>query len=231
MVYFITGEPGTGKTSFEECRGLQWHLRTIRRSIYISADRNILYSKITKTAGTSICRMALEPNIPDLYPLSGLQGQRVLRTVPYKDLFSFAFVRNPWDRAISTYFMFKDDRSRMMRGMPRDFPGMIEAYAAGKATAGVARHLAPQAPHFLYKGEPFVEFIGRFERLHEDWAHVADRIGLDVELPHANATKHDHYSTYYTQREIDIVRELYAEEIEYLGYEFEYKLPKLDGNS
>ena len=38
-----------------------------------------------------------------------------------------------------------------------------------------------------------------------------------------NESKHDHYSTYYTDESIEIVRNMHEDDIKYFNYKFENK--------
>jgi hypothetical protein len=73
------------------------------------------------------------------------------------------------------------------------------------------------------KGEIDFDFIGRFENLQEDFDKVCDQLDIDrrqlVEAKKLN--KKPHYSKFYDSKSIELVRELYQEDIEYFNYEFE----------
>jgi hypothetical protein len=147
--------------------------------------------------------------------------------------FKFAFVRNPWDRLVSEYLY----RGGRRLGSFRSF------VTAGAQPADphldAWRHLAPQV-RYLYDpaGRLRVDFVGRFERLHDDFARVCARLGLpDASLPHANAAAGngrarwrrvpgraapppDKYTRHYDSRLRDLVAERYAEDVETFGYAF-----------
>ena len=70
-------------------------------------------------------------------------------------------------------------------------------------------------------GNQLADFIGKFERLDEDWAFVAQKLGLEEKLPHRRANpRARHYSDYYTPRTRDIVAAKFDVDIERFGYEF-----------
>ena len=72
-------------------------------------------------------------------------------------------------------------------------------------------------------GAPAVDFVGRFERLAEDFAHVAARMGREVPLASANRTRsrpREDYRSHYTAETAAIVGRAYARDVALFGYEF-----------
>lgn len=69
-----------------------------------------------------------------------------------------------------------------------------------------------------------VDFIGRFETFEEDLRTIMTKLGIqDKEIPHRNASQHEHYSKYYTPRTRDIIARKYKQDIEAFGYQFEMR--------
>jgi hypothetical protein len=65
------------------------------------------------------------------------------------------------------------------------------------------------------------DFIGRFERLQEDWAVVAKKLGASEVLPHARANPRPrHYTEYYTSETQSIIEEKFKVDIETFNYRF-----------
>lgn len=161
----------------------------------------------------------------------------------YADCFSFGFVRNPWDRAVSFYRFSGMASLISFKTFASDYlPLLIEQRNW---------FYKPQV-EFLYndKDQEGVSFIGRFENLETDWNHCCEQIGL-VGLPLSKdnqtipsgllspkslkwllsypriftqlslkSTKHQHYRGYYDQDTQDIVGKLYQRDCQLLDYKF-----------
>ena len=72
------------------------------------------------------------------------------------------------------------------------------------------------------KLENEVDFIIRFERLNENFKKVCELIDIPyIKLPHRNKSVRKHYSHYYNEELIELVKNKYKEEIEFGNYAFE----------
>lgn len=76
--------------------------------------------------------------------------------------------------------------------------------------------MGPDRPHEM-------DFVGRFERLGEDFATVCARIGAEVSLPESNRgrSRPRDWRAEYDGETRDKVARLYARDIELFGYAFE----------
>ena len=156
--------------------------------------------------------------------------------------FKFSFVRNPWDRAVSSFFWILDEsydklhphraKKEMFRevrkkyGESRDFKAFVKAgmfryfiKRNGSRSGPVGR---PQWFWVTYnKRDIAVDFLGRFESFQKDFDTICDKIGVDrVKLPHEHKTKHKHYSEYYDAEAREIVGNMYWRDIDLFGYTF-----------
>ena len=158
----------------------------------------------------------------------------------YPGMFSFAFVRNPWDRLVSCY------RDKIM-GEASDFtdfhPTRQVAYCLARFDAFEAdmpfeRFVeavsnipdAAAEGHFRSQhtfvtngaGDSVLDFIGRFESLTSDFRSVCAKLGIaPVQLPHVQATKpRARYTEYYTLRTRDLVAGRFRSDVELFGYAF-----------
>jgi hypothetical protein len=147
------------------------------------------------------------------------QYKAELDSATYRSLFKFATIRNPWDRMISFYFsphrgLKEWDRNQFLALVNRMQP--LPHYI--------------QAPSFLNRIlscgkrqlDCDIDCLLRFENLEEDFRVVCDRLAIPFEpLPRRNRSERTHYSRYYDDELVEIVRRKYREEIEFCGYEFE----------
>ena len=138
----------------------------------------------------------------------------------YRDYFSFGFVRNPWDVAVSWFHY---------RLINPAVGGHAEAAAAGSFETYVRRVLTqPDASRWVGLQYPFlvddmgqlaVSFVGRYESLAKDFAAVVARLNIAVlPLDHFNQSYHAAWPGLYTRETFEIVRELVAGDIELFAY-------------
>lgn len=151
----------------------------------------------------------------------GVDVLRALRPAEYATFFRFTFVRNPWDRMVSIYsrldpHMVTSARTVGIDLISRSFEGFVEQISEFSHV-----HLLPQC-EFLASGtkDYGVDFVGRFERLAEDFDFVCKRLGIHRTLPHRNASRRDVYQKLYTPRSQRMVEQFYLNDIEEFGYRF-----------
>jgi hypothetical protein len=205
----------------------------------ISEKHNYLYIHVYKVAGQSV-KLALRsqehPRLPALVgtplaklvespmaytfrPLGPHASAREIRDWlgedAYGSLFKFAFVRNPWDWQVSLYHFIQQNKLNHQRRLVSSMS--FDEYIDWRVTED--RHL--QSEYLCDRhGEVLVDFVGRYERLPEDFATVTSRLGLQASLPHVNATDHRDYRSYYTDLTRALVADAFAEDIERFGYTF-----------
>jgi len=139
----------------------------------------------------------------------------------YDSCFKFAFVRNTWERLVSLYTFHRTRKWRKDGGHPTwehvvDFPTFVRHLVQNEeATWPKFRH---RQLAWLEFG---VDFVGRFDRLDEDWEELCGLIGVEHRpLIRRNATAHADYREYYPRWLRRSVGRFYADEIERFGFEF-----------
>jgi hypothetical protein len=218
--------------------------------IALHRDR-VLYYAIPKVACSSImaaCVDALEiPLPPDVWTPEAFQTRKwddlfdrqsiVIdgrSTGRYRDYWSFAFVRNPWDRLVSCYAeKIRDgDAENFVNGVSKILLP-FGTFKAGMSFENFARAVVEipdreAEPHFMSQhrfvvgksGQLIVDFVGRFERLAADFAVVRRRISRPIELPHLLSSARGSYPSYYDATLAEIVGERYSDDAALFGYAF-----------
>lgn len=194
----------------------------IRRGVlkHVNAWRGrYVFIHINKTGGTSVERA--------LHLRSERKTAREKRaemgTARFERAFSFAFVRNPWDKVVSHYhYRVRTNRTGLAdAGLPfRDW--VLRAYGERDPRY----HDEPKMfmPQVYWVGDDegrcLIDFVGRFERLSDDFAEVCRRIGVEATLPRIKTTAHAHYRDAYDDETRALVGERFAPDLAEYGYTF-----------
>ncbi len=209
----------------------------------ISEHDEFFYNRIPKVANSTIvntlacCSATLRGIHPDVdgknfFSRPAFVGARIACDIRDK-YFKFTFVRNPFTRVLSAYL------DKIVRVGSRRHYRRYGQWAAKKGASKTPSfadfcsylddgglyedaHWAPQLDCLLIPVSEF-DFVGRFERLDTDLQTVLKRI-FPVQVvsirssgpskTHASDKLHQHYS----DREVEIVGRLYADDFRTFGY-------------
>jgi len=190
----------------------------------IDNRKKCIFIHVSKTGGTSI-EHALNPHVPlDTSSGASQKGNTRFRDKhwsakqykfnypqKYESYFTFAFVRNPWDRFVSNWNWFE------YLNMYTD--ETFESWL----TKVVGTEIYSYERMLREHGETIVDFVGEFENLQSDFNHVCQVLGISpTVLPHKNnLSKRPHYSRYYSKKTKQLVSEHFTWVIKRFGYEFE----------
>ena len=137
----------------------------------------------------------------------------------WESSFKFGFVRNPYDRFVSTW------HSHIRNVSFKDFTlNHFTSFDVKNNT--YTNNSNPIIHHFssLLNAKYLVKelnFIGRFEKLQEDFNIICNKLKIPLKkLSHRNKSNRKHYKEYYCEETIKIVTEKYYEDITYFGYEY-----------
>ncbi|MAN26644.1 MULTISPECIES: sulfotransferase family 2 domain-containing protein [Mesonia] len=186
-----------------------------------------IFVHIPKNAGLSVC-----------YTLFGNTGGSHRKIKSYKDLFApktfkkyfkFTFVRNPWDRLVSTYFFLKKggvtekDRIWAEKNIMHyeSFEDFVKQWLTIENIHN-SLHFQPQYSFIENKfGEIDMDFIGRFENLDNDFMYVASKLGINRKLKKTNKSiRNKNYKSYYSRETKEIVNKVYQKDICLFKYTF-----------
>lgn len=142
-----------------------------------------------------------------------------------EEYFVFSFVRNPWDRLVSQFFYLHktNNTGAILRYKTFDKNAInFLTHPFIDFGSDIPRRYMPLYDHLKnVEGKINLNFIGKMENLQKDLNTICDKIGIPrQELPHANKTKHKHYTEYYDDETREIVAQKYAQDIQYFGYKF-----------
>ncbi len=215
----------------------------------ISYKYRFIFVHIAKTGGTSI-RSALTPlllkdpyrwlqyvfnRISDVthhklgvkFPRHAkiIAAYEILPKDVFDSMFKFAFVRNPWDLQVSSFYHVKRERPHLVEHIKS-----FEDFLKFKLEDNRPYHYildASKEPQWYsltdMKGNLLVDYIGRYERLSEDFEKILNKIGVKkVKLPHKRRAKDRDrdYRKYYTDRGAELVEKYFKIDIEKFGYKF-----------
>lgn len=170
----------------------------------------------------------------DHYPL---HRYKELYQEQYNTYFKFTFVRNPWDRMLSEFFLKKYGQSRGGRWGPindfidcsqLEFCEFIRKLQDNFHLIEELMHINHHdVSHFMsYKhyieNPENLEFVGKLENFNADFSSLCKNFSIAyTPKPKINQTNHLHYSEYYSSKTRDIVGELYSWDIKKFNYKFE----------
>lgn len=197
-------------------------------------DRHrILFIHIPKTAGTSVLnafgarkRLHLDYSV---YMMADPNR--------FRRYYKFCFVRNPWDRAFSTYNYFKNGGAgdvdvwfkNQINGRYPTFSSWVMEFLD---ESRIHEHSLLK-PQYLYifdvAGNCMVDFVGKYENLNADFDIVRAKIGLSKTLPYLNKSQESSskkkigraYQQHYTPQMASRIAQLYARDAAQFGYTFD----------
>lgn len=203
-------------------RQLQASLGTKPSPLQLGTRQPFIFVHINKTGGTSI------GNAIGLSVKNHQTAKEIIKRIgqtQWDSAYKFTFVRNPWDRIVSLYeYRHKKNKTKIAsRGL--------------KFEQWISKTIGKEQDSYYYdnpksfqtqtewlkdpQGNISIEAIGRFEYINEDFDKISQTIGLQVQLPHLNASSRAPYQSYYTDQSRATVASWFREDIERFEYRFE----------
>lgn len=187
-----------------------------------------IFIHVPKVAGTSIS-----------WELIGKEGGRkhlpwhVYKTanpVFFDIAFKFAFVRNPWDRALSAYrYLCRGGNGSSDLSLSRkvsQYESFSDFVVEGLGQGVYRNHLLflPQSEFVVdEEGGVAVDFLGRYENLDSDVRDLFSKLGSKksgIGKKNHGMMKEDYRAFYEKSEAINIVGELYKQDVNVFGYSF-----------
>jgi len=140
----------------------------------------------------------------------------------WRKRYSFAVVRNPWDKVVSHYHYRVQTNQTMMGDGHISFAEWVEAAYGDRDPRYYDQPLmfAPQSEWLDDgAGKVAVNKILRFENLTDEFNELAKYLKIKRRLPHIKkSNRSKNYKDYYNDRTYEIVRKRFARDIENFGY-------------
>jgi len=181
-----------------------------------------VYIHIPKTGGHSVADWLEYKRQPEMYQAEDIK-------IAYPDYFQFATLRNTWEILVSYFVFFNYQRlfsfeDLVLKLLPSE---KHEDYFLGKTG---------QLSWITNENGICVDFICNTNYLQEhlDSLHLQKKIGKKAEIKHlARSHSSDYRAWYKTSKMVDAVNEIFKEEIDLFGFNFENKFQqneKMFGN-
>ena len=169
----------------------------------INEFHKFVFIHIPRTGGTSIEQSFDSERIPNQHmQVKHIDGE-------YNDYFKFAFVRNPWERMVSYYFM-----DRYSNGI-----SFLEFVKLIPTRSKLEYRMLPYITDST--GKIAVDFLGRYENLQKDFDTMCDKMGVvRRDLLNYNKTDHTPYADYYDEESYELVSKMFADDISEFDYKF-----------
>lgn len=188
----------------------------------VSDQHGFVFVHVPKTGGTSVKEALARYHDHDglvrgsaTKHLTVAQLRAGWPTVRLDELLTFAFVRDPFAYLVS-FWCFKmqhpEHPDHEQVAACGSFAGFV-ASIDGRASMTQSMYTHDDA------GNQVVDVIGRYERLHQDFAAIVARIGLPpTRLARCNRSIHGPVASYYTDALADRVLDAFAVDFDRLGY-------------
>ncbi|MFT4614164.1 MAG: hypothetical protein ACI9NT_001308 [Bacteroidia bacterium] len=155
--------------------------------------------------------------------LTAAQLRDALGMEAFNAMYSFAFVRNPWDRCLSAYFYFRRKKLHPLHEAAKRLE--FDVFLEEQEIQGMP--FVGQQSWWLFsdKGEQLASFIGKVENISADMAIVQQHIGIEgapfQTRTNVSQDRARDYRGYYSSRALDVVNRAMSQDISQLGYQFE----------
>lgn len=201
-----------GKTDFPKC----------------FSSRKAIFVHVPKTAGSSICDAVFGVSRVGHMPYSWYEK---ISPESCENYFTFTFVRNPWDRAVSAYHYLlsggahkRDEKWSKLVRKYNSFDDFVLQWIYHENVQKII-HFVPQIK-FIESGDGSIDidYIGRFEDINSDLSEINSLLSCNenivLKLSRIKASNRGNYRNYYSKESSEIIANVYSRDISLFGYDF-----------
>lgn len=180
-------------------------------------NNNLTFVHIPKNGGSSVVEWLIEN-----FETETKQGHPSLTMMrEWWDIKrTFAIVRNPWSRIVSSYFYlkqygfyWKDNNINSIE----EFPSWNDFVMKLDYDTKSWNNITTNQVEWIDGG---VDYILRMENLNEEFKLIQDLLNCHVPLLTLNTSDHDDYRKYYTDDQIKHVARVFEKDIDTFKYSF-----------
>lgn len=200
-------------------------IKSLQENILLFREKHIqkfIFIHINKNAGTSI-EKTVGLYFKENKHKTALEKIQKIGLNRWKKKFTFTIVRNPWDRTVSLYSYRVKTNQTALKSNPVDFKDWVKLTYLHKDPFyfDSPKMFMPQLDWITNKdGDILVDFIGRFEKLNEDFDVICHHLGRNLKLPHVNSSSQKDYKIYYDDETINIISSFFKKDIDCFDYKF-----------
>jgi hypothetical protein len=216
--------------SFLPAQKKQWVLHLIFVRIPKNASTSIYHHlgdyNLVKKYESSFKQNAKNPLYRNFFDTTHAKPHEIKAIIPanVENYFSFAVVRNPWDRFVSMYSFTLKNKLWNLFNFENE-PSFEEfcKICEGKKENNDLHFFPIQQQCEWLSGGFNVKKVLLFENLSSEFSSMINEIGachIPVDLPHMNSTNHNQYKNYYNNYTKNLVSKLYNKDIEKFNYQF-----------
>jgi len=193
----------------------------------LNLKHKCIFIHVPKVAGSSIEKA--------LWGTKGMIGHAT--AIDYKAVdhelfdiyFTFAIVRDPFDRFVSAYeYLKRGGRNKFDKAWADKhincyptFSDFVESLNDSAIRNNVLSwmHFKPQYKFVCDESKKvIVDFVGRYECLDKDFHYITKQLNIDVELPHENAVNREKPDLYFNKVTKETIYRIYKEDFELFNY-------------
>ncbi len=158
-------------------------------------QKNVIFVHVPKVAGTSVHQSLFGRQAGFGHATAG-RYLTIYGPLEFAVAFKFAFVRNPYDRFVSTYEYLKQGGNnsndlifyeKYMKNYT-DFDDFVLNGFCKRPEIRSYIHFKKQVDFIYIDGKNALDFVGRFENLETDYKYIASIVGVERELIFSNKT-------------------------------------------
>lgn len=193
--------------------------------MYIDHNRRFVFVSVPKTASTSI-NVMLNNNYHQKPSLHHSTIEDIINRYPeVSEYYRFGFTRNPWDKFVSCYVNFTQEKSHLKWAwtIKYNYKNFKEFCLDFPNTKWVKwPHFRPCFDFLSINGKLAMDHIGKIEDLEQGVKVLRERgiVGSISPIPLCRTSQHEHYKEYYDKETRKVIGDFYKKDVEAFSYKF-----------